>query len=210
MLGKVIANFFLLCYVKFGKEIMILSDRDIKQFIKEKKIKIDPAPNFAKQLGPCSLDLRLGNTFKDFEYSAKTCIDLQKDDKNISITKEKKMKKGEAFIMHPGEFVLTQTTENIELPDDLAGRLEGRSSLGRVGIVVHSTAARFDPGFCGKPTLELGNLGKIPVALYPGMRICAMCFEQLSSPSEVPYNKKKGAKYLGKNSFSESKITQEK
>ena len=189
---------------------MILSDRDIKKSIKEGKIKISPAPDFKKQLGPCSLDFRLGDTFKDFEYSGKTCIDFQKDDHHISITKKKKMKKGEAFIMHPGEFVLAQTEEKIKLPNDLAGRLEGRSSLGRVGIVVHSTAARFDPGFSGKPTLELGNLGKIPVALYPGMRICAMCFEQLSSPAEVSYSQKKGAKYAGKNSFAESKIAEDK
>jgi len=189
---------------------MILSDRDIKKFIKEGKIKINPKPNFKKQLGPCSLDLHLGNTFKDFEYSAKTCIDLRKDRQDINITKEKKMKKDEAFIMHPGEFVLAQTIEKIEFPDDIVGRLEGRSSLGRVGIVVHSTAARFDPGFRGHPTLELGNMGKIPVALYPGMRICAMCFEKLSSPAEVPYYKKENAKYLGKNSFSESKIMEEK
>ncbi len=189
---------------------MILSDRDIKQFIKEGKIKIEPSPNFAKQLGPCSLDFRLGNTFKIFEYNKTTCIDTKKDISKLSITNDVKITDKEAFVMHPGEFILAHTLEKLTLSDDLIGRLEGRSSLGRLGIVVHSTAARFDPGFTGTPTLELGNLGKIPVSLYPGMRICAFTFEQLSSPAQVSYSKKKGAKYCGKDSFSESKIKEDR
>jgi dCTP deaminase len=189
---------------------MILSDRDIKKYLKEGKIKIIPKPDLKTQLGSCSIDLRLGNTFRVFEYTKRPYVDTKKESLTVGITKEIKIKKGEAFIMHPGEFVLARTEEDIELPDDLIGRLEGRSSLGRLGIVVHSTASLFDPGWRGKATMELGNLGKMPVALYPGMRICAFTFENLTSPAETPYYKKKNAKYLGEKSFSESKITEER
>jgi dCTP deaminase len=188
---------------------MILSDKDIKKYIKNGKIRIKPMPNFNLQLGSCSLDLHLSPFFKVFELSDKTFIDT-KNQKEDKITKEVVIKDKNYFIIHPGEFVLAQTEEYLELPDDIIGRLEGRSSLGRLGIVVHSTASIFDAGFRGHPTLELGNMGKIPVALYPKMRICAMCFEKLSSPAAVPYYKKKGAKYLGKDSFADSKIGKEK
>ncbi len=112
--------------------------------------------------------------------------------------------------MQPGDFVLAITLERITIPSDLVGRLEGRSSLGRLGIVVHSTASVFDPGWDGQAVLELGNLGRIAVALYPGMRICAMTFEQMSSPAEVPYNRKKSAKYQIQKGPGESKIYEEK
>jgi dCTP deaminase len=112
--------------------------------------------------------------------------------------------------MQPGDFVLGTTVERIEVPDDLTGRLEGRSSIGRLGIVIHSTAANIECGFKGHITLELANMGKLPVALYPGMRVCSVSFEQLSSPAEVPYYKKKSAKYLNQTGPGESKITQEK
>ena len=104
---------------------------------------------------------------------------------------------GEPFILQPREFVLAITEEHLELDDDVLGRLEGRSSLGRIGIIVHGTAGLFDPGWSGKATLELSNLGRMPVALYPGMRICSFTFEQLSTPSSVPYRKKAGNKYAG-------------
>ena len=104
---------------------------------------------------------------------------------------------GEAFTMQPGEFVLAATLETLELADDVMARLEGRSSLGRLGIIVHSTAGLFDPGWVGTATLELGNLGRMPVKLYPGMRICAFTFEELSSPAKVPYRRKPGNKYAG-------------
>ena len=104
---------------------------------------------------------------------------------------------GEPFILQPREFVLAITEECLELADDVLGRLEGRSSLGRIGIIVHGTAGLFDPGWSGKATLELSNLSRMPVALYPGMRICSFTFEQLSSPSSMPYGKKVGNKYSG-------------
>jgi len=111
--------------------------------------------------------------------------------------------------MRPGEFCLATTIENLEITDDLVGRLEGRSSLGRLGIIVHSTAARFDPGWSGNPVMELGNIGVMPVALYPGMRICSFTFEQVSSPVDNPYGKKKGAKYTKQTSPVASKLSEE-
>lgn len=193
---------------------MVLSDVDIKKYIKAKKIKISPSPDFATQLGSCSIDFRLGKKFRVFEYSKHHLIDTSNNKKitqiNSEITREVTVKNGDPFIIHPGDFVLAVTMERLTLSTDLLGRLEGRSSLGRLGIVVHSTASVFDPGWDGNPVLELGNLGKIPVALYPGMRICAMTFEQLLSPSERPYTKKKGAKYVGQAGPEESRIDLEK
>jgi len=183
------------CNKLLNSQTMVLSDRSIKEAVKKGKIIITPSPDFKTQLGSCSIDLRLGNVFKVFEYSKQSLIDPL--DKRISsaITREIKIKKGEKFIIHPGDFVLAITQENVKIASDLMGRLEGKSSLGRLGIVVHSTASVFDPGWDGKPVLELGNLGRMAVALTPGMRICAMTFEELSSRADTPYTKKKTAKY---------------
>ncbi len=117
---------------------------------------------------------------------------------------------GGQFIMQPGDFVLAVTLEKVTLPNDLMGRLEGRSSLGRLGIVVHSTASVFDPGWDGKCVLELGNLGRMAVALTVGMRICAMTFEELSSEADVPYGKKKSAKYKIQDGPAESRIHEDR
>ena len=189
---------------------MILSDRDIKKALKEKRIAITPVPDFREQLGSCSIDLRLGNVFRIFEYSKNAYIDPSKKDYSNEITKEVRIKDGEKFIMQPGDFVLAVTLEKVKIAPDLMGRLEGRSSLGRLGLVVHSTASIFDPGWDGKPVLELGNLGRMAISLTAGMRICAMTFEELSSAAETPYTKKKQAKYKFQNGPDESKIHQEK
>ncbi len=189
---------------------MVLSDGDIKKALKSGDIKISPAPDFETQLGSCSIDLKLGDKFRVYEHSKNPFIDPSKKDYSNEITREVKVKKGEQFIMQPGDFVLAVTLEKITISPKLLGRLEGRSSLGRLGIVVHSTASIFDPGWDGQAVLELGNLGRIAVALYPGMRICAMTFEQLSSEAEVPYTKKKDAKYKFQKGPDESKISSEK
>lgn len=189
---------------------MVLSDRDIKKSLKDKRIIIAPAPDLTTQLGSCSIDLRLGNLFRIFDHSKYPFIDPYKKDFSPDITREVKLKDTDQFIMQPGDFVLAVTLEKVTLPDDMMGRLEGRSSLGRMGIVVHSTASIFDPGWNGKCVLELGNLGRMAVALTPGMRICAMTFEELSSPSETPYNKRQDAKYVMQEGPIESKIAQEK
>lgn len=188
---------------------MVLSDRDLEKALESGRIKIDPPLNLQSQLGSCSLDLRLGNNFRVFEHSKNPYIDPTKKDYSNEITREIIVKEGDHFIMQPGDFVLAVTLEKITISDDLLGRLEGRSSLGRLGIVVHSTASIFEPGWDGNAVLELGNLGRIAVALYPGMRICAMTFEQLSSPAIIPYSKKKNAKYKFQNGPDESKIHQE-
>lgn len=185
---------------------MVLSDRDIKKALKSKRIVIKPAPDLESQLGSCSIDLRLGDTFRVFDHSKYAHIDPSKKDFSNEITKEIKVKNGDSFIVQPGEFVLAVTLETIKIPADLMGRLEGRSSLGRLGLVVHSTASIFDPGWDGKPVLELGNLGRMAIKLTVGMRICAMTFEELSSPAETPYTSKKFAKYKFQQAPTESKI----
>lgn len=189
---------------------MVLSDRDIKSYLNTGRIIITPQPDLKTALGACSIDLRLGNTFRIFEHSRFPYIDPY--DKSLSgdITKIVEVKEKEPFILHPADFVLATTVESFTLPDDLLARLEGRSSLGRLGIVVHSTASIFEPGWQGKVVMELGNLGRMPVALYPGMRVCALTFEKLTTPADVPYNRKKSAKYLNQDSPQPSRIADER
>lgn len=189
---------------------MVLSDQDIQRYLHQKIIKIRPLPQLGTQIGSCSIDLRLGNVFRVFNYSQKPYIDPSKKDYSNEITRKIVLREGEQFIMQPGDFVLAVTLEHVTIPDFLMGRLEGRSSLGRLGIVVHSTASIFDPGWDGKCVLELGNLGRMAVALTVGMRICAMTFEELKNPSLTPYNKKKGAKYQIQEGPEESRIHEEK
>lgn len=188
---------------------MILSDKDIKKYIREGKIKIIPEPDFEKQLGPCSLDLHLGNSFKIFKRTQCPYLDLKRTTNFEEVMEEIIVEDEGSFILQPKEFVIAVTKEEIILPDDIMGRLDGRSSLGRLGLVVHSTAARFDPGWQGKAVMELGNLGPLPIILYVGMRICAMTFETLSSPVEIPYLKQKDHKYAGQNSSTASRLNEE-
>ena len=161
---------------------MVLSDIDIRRYIDEGKIKIHP-PLPPEQWGSCSVDFRLGNEFSVFEHSKNAYIDLKEPRAIQDLMRTITVPQGEPFILQPREFALAITEEILELDDDVLGRLEGRSSLGRIGIIVHGTAGLFDPGWTGKATLELSNLGRMPVALYPGMRICSFTFEQLSSKS---------------------------
>lgn len=189
---------------------MLLTDTEIKKALLSGVIKIHPRPVLKNALGACSLDLSLGHAFRVFETSKYPYVDPFKDGQRQEITRQVNVKNGLYFMMHPGEFVLAMTLETVELPDDIVGRLEGRSSLGRLGIVVHSTASLIDPGFAGKIVMELGNLGRVPVALYPGMRVCALTFEKLNSSVETPYNKKKSAKYFGQMAPVESKISEER
>ncbi len=188
---------------------MLLSDKDIKKAIAKGRVKIAPKPNYAKQLGSCSIDFHLGNKFRIFKRSSHAFVDLMGEVDIADIMEEVVVPRGKAFILQPGDFAIATTIERLKLADDIAGRIEGRSSLGRLGIIVHSTAGLFDPGWDGKPTMELGNLGVMPVTLYPGMRICAFTFEELSSPSSNPYSKKKGAKYAGAKNADASKLGKE-
>lgn len=189
---------------------MVLSDRDIKIALEEGRIRIDPAPDLEKQLGSVSVDFRLGNTFMVFEHSRNSHIDPRNPQsigeamRTIIVEND-----DEPFIMQPGDFALASTMEVLELPDDLLGRLEGRSSIARLGITVHSTAAVFEPGWIGTATMELSNLGRMPVALYPGMRICAFSFETVSSPVMTRYRDKKGNKYAGQVDPRASQLSEE-
>jgi dCTP deaminase len=187
---------------------MVLSDVDIKRYIEAGKIKITPdlPPD---QFGSCSVDFRLGNEFNVFEHSRHPYIDLRDKTAISELMNTVVVAPGEPFILQPREFVLAITEETLELADDVLGRLEGRSSLGRIGIIVHGTAGLFDPGWIGKATLELSNLGRMPVALYPGMRICSFTFEQLSTPSSMPYRRKPGNKYAGQTSPLASRLSGE-
>ena len=142
---------------------MVLSDVDIRRYLAEGRIKISPELP-PEQFGSCSVDFRLGHEFNVFEHSRHACIDLR-DSKGIDgIMRSVEVPAGEPFILQPREFVLAITEETLELADDVLGRLEGRSSLGRIGIIVHGTAGLFDPGWAGKATLELSNLGRMPVS----------------------------------------------
>ncbi len=189
---------------------MILSDRDITVALRTGRIKITPKIDAKTQLGSCSVDLRLGKQFRIFNHSKFAYIDPNNPKLATDMMAEVKIKDGEPFILQPSDFVLATTMESVTLPNDLVGRLEGRSSLGRLGIVVHSTASIFDPGWQGMVVMELGNMGRMPVALYPGMRICSMTFEELSSPALVPYSQKKTAKYIRQTTPLASKIIQDK
>jgi dCTP deaminase len=189
---------------------MVLSDRDIKKALKDGHINITPKPDLKTQLGSNSIDLRLGNSFRVFDYSKFAFIDPYNKEASQEVTKEITVKNDERFIIHPGDFVLGTTIEYLEVPDDLVGNLEGRSSIGRLGVLIHSTAASIECGFRGNITLELANMGKMPVALYPGMRICSVSFVKLTSPAEIPYYKKKQAKYSGQKGPDESRIYKEK
>jgi len=169
---------------------MVLSDVDLRAALDSGEIKVSPLQDLETQLGACSLDLRLGNEFRVFERARTAFIDprgvINWDDFTRVVTVED----DQPFIMHPQELVLAATVEEVALSAGILGRLEGRSSLGRLGIIVHGTAPLFFPGFHGRAVMELGNIGPMPVALYPGMRICAFTFERLSSPSSRPYKGK--------------------
>jgi dCTP deaminase len=188
--------------------MMVLSDVDIRRYLATGKIKVEP-PLPPEQFGSCSVDFRLGNEFSIFEHSRHALIDLREATPIQELMRTITVETGDKFILQPGEFALAITEESLELDDEVLGRLEGRSSLGRIGIIVHGTAGLFDPGWRGKATLELSNLGVMPVALYPGMRICSFTFEQLSSPVEVPYYKKASNKYAGQSRPLASKLASE-
>jgi len=176
---------------------MILSDVHILEALEAGRIAITPSPDLAVQLGSVSIDFRLGTTFMVFEHSRHSFIDPRSPQSIGEAMRTIEVGEDEAFIMQPGDFALASTMETLELADDLLGRLEGRSSIARLGITVHSTAAVFEPGWIGTATMELSNLGRMAVALYPGMRICAFSFEQVSSPVRVPYRDKLNNKYAG-------------
>lgn len=162
---------------------MLLSDRDILAQIDAGRVGLDPYEK--NMIQPSSIDVRLDKFFRVFDNHKYPHIDPAVDQPEL--TREIEVGPDEAFVLHPGEFVLGSTFEYVTLPDDIAARLEGKSSLGRLGLMTHSTAGFIDPGFQGHITLELANVATLPIKLYPGMKIGQMCFFQLSSPAEHPY-----------------------
>ena len=173
---------------------MLLSDRDILAEIDAKRVGLEPFEPAMVQ--PSSIDVRLDRFFRVFENHRYPHIDPAEDQPDL--TRMVEPDGDEPFILHPGEFVLGSTLEVITLGDDLASRLEGKSSLGRLGLLTHATAGFVDPGFSGHVTLELANGATLPIKLYPGMKIGQFCFFRLSSPSEHPYGSAKyGSRYQG-------------
>jgi dCTP deaminase len=187
---------------------MILSDKDIRQAIADGRVKITtPEAGPFEHIHASSMDFRLGNTFKLYEHSKFAVLDPMNPDSFAGNMRTITVPDGESFIVQPGEFVLGVTQEQITLPDDLVARVEGRSSLGRLGIIIHSTAGFVDPGFSGTITLEISNLNRLPVALYPGMRICQIAFEEMTSAAETPYHSKPFSKYQGQVLPEESRLS---
>ena len=173
---------------------MILSDRTIREEIDAGRIVIDPFDPACIQ--PSSVDLHVDSQFRVFANSRYPYIDVKQEMPDLTELVE--VKPDEPFILHPGEFVLGSSLEVVTLPDDLAARLEGKSSLGRLGLLTHSTAGFVDPGFSGHVTLELSNVATLPIKLWPGMKIGQLCFIRLSSPTENPYGSAKyGSRYQG-------------
>lgn len=173
---------------------MILSDIDIRKELASGRIEIDPFDEACVQ--PSSVDLHVDSQFRVFKNSRYPYIDVRKPMPDLTELVE--VKGDEPFILHPGEFVLGSTRERIRLPDDLVSRVEGKSSLGRLGLLIHSTAGFIDPAWDGHITLELSNVNNIPITLYPGMRVGQLSFFPLSSPAERPYGSPElGSSYQG-------------
>ena len=173
---------------------MLLSDRDIRTEIDSGRVLLQPYDEAMVQ--PSSIDVRLDKYFRLFDNHKYPFIDPAQDQPDL--TRLIEVERDEPFILHPGEFVLGSTFEVVTLPDDLAARLEGKSSLGRLGLLTHSTAGFVDPGFSGHVTLELSNAATLPIKLWPGMKVGQLCFIRLSSPTENPYGSAKyGSRYQG-------------
>jgi dCTP deaminase len=173
---------------------MILSDRDIREAIESGRVEVDPFDPTCIQ--PSSVDLHVDAQFRVFANSRYPYIDVRAE--MPELTELVEVKDDEPFILHPGEFVLGSTVERVRLPDDLVARLEGKSSLGRLGLLIHSTAGYVDPGWDGYLTLELSNVANLPITIYPGMKIGQLSFVQMSEPAEAPYGSGGlGSKYQG-------------
>lgn len=162
---------------------MLFSDRDIRQEIENERIQLDPFD--PAMIQPASVDVRLDRFFRLFANHKYAHIDPSQDQSEL--TRLVEVAPDEPFILHPGEFVLGATYEKVTLPDNIAARLEGKSSLGRLGLLTHSTAGFIDPGFSGHVTLELSNMATLPIMLWPGSKVGQLCFFQLTSATEHPY-----------------------
>lgn len=184
---------------------MILSDRSIKEELKKGSIVI--APLHEECIQPSSIDIHLAGKFLVFNTVQHAVIDVR--EKQDDLMKMVEVKSEEPFILHPGEFVLGSTAERVKMPNHIAGRIEGKSSLGRLGLLIHSTAGYIDPGFEGNLTLELSNVSPLPIKLYPGMKIGQISFTTMTSEVDNPYGSKKlGSKYQGQSQPVQSQFYQ--
>ncbi len=193
---------------------MRLCDTDIERYLDEGKIKLTPRPD-NDQINGATVDVRLGNSFRVFKDYALPYIDLSGPKETVAAQLEAVMSDeiivddGDAFFLHPGELALATTYENVELPANIIGWLDGRSSLARLGLMVHVTAHRIDPGWQGKIVLEFFNSGKLPLALRPKMTIGALSFEILSNDAARPYNVRRDAKYKNQQNAVASRIDED-
>ncbi len=194
---------------------MRLCDRDIYEYIQQGKIKINPTPDY-DQISGVTVDMRLGNKFRVFEDHQAPYIDLSgpkaqvQEALNSVMSDEIVIPDDKSFFLHPGELALAITHESVTLPSNIVGWLDGRSSLARLGLMVHVTAHRIDPGWSGNIVLEFYNSGKLPLALKPLMKIGALSFEVLSNPAEKPYNARVDAKYKDQSGAVASRISSDK
>jgi dCTP deaminase len=180
----------------------VLSDGTIRRLIADGHVRVEPFDDSMVQ--PASIDLRLGSSFRVFHNHRIGAIDLADPPKNL--TEHVEIDDGESFVIHPGEFVLGRTQEHVELPDDVVARIEGKSSLGRLGLIVHATAGFVDPGFKGTLTLEITNLTRVPIILWPGKPIAQLSFMALDQPAERPYGHPDlGSHYHGQVEATESR-----
>ena len=180
----------------------VLSDGTIRRLVAEGRVRIEPFDETMVQ--PASIDLRLGSSFRVFHNHRIGAIDLADPPRNL--TEHVEIDDGESFVIHPGEFVLGRTQEQVELPDDVVARIEGKSSLGRLGLIVHATAGFVDPGFKGTLTLEITNLTRVPIILWPGKPIAQLSFMALDAPAERPYGSPElGSHYQGQMAATESR-----
>jgi dCTP deaminase len=180
----------------------VLSDGTIRRLVDEGRLAIEPWDDARVQ--PASVDLRLGDSFRVFHNHRVTAIDLR--DPPRDLTEEVVVPEGDPFAVHPGEFVLGRTLETVRIPEDIVARIEGKSSLGRLGLIVHATAGFVDPGFRGSLTLEITNLTRVPIKLYAGLPIAQLSFMALDAPAEQPYGSESlGSHYQGQMAATESR-----
>jgi dCTP deaminase len=182
--------------------VSVLSDGTIIRLVQDGRIRIDPWD--PRLVQPASVDLRLGDSFRVFHNHRATMIDLRQPPDNL--TEEVVVAEGDSFVIHPGEFCLGRTLEWVELPDDIVARIEGKSSLGRLGLIVHATAGFCDPGWKGTLTLELNNLTRVPIILHPGLEIAQLSFMMLDRPAVRPYGSPElGSHYQGQRAATASR-----
>jgi dCTP deaminase len=185
---------------------MILADGDIARRLDQGDLAIEPLEDPEVQIQPASVDLRLGRSFLEFQHANIPCIHPESERETGEYVEERTVGGDGEYVLHPGDFVLGTTRERVEIPPDLIAHVQGRSSLGRLAVVIHATAGIIDPGYRGQITLELSNLGTAPVALTPGMRISQLLFTELTSPAERPYGTERGSKYQDQSGPQASRI----